>query len=185
MARHRNLARRCAVLGALLAGFCGSAPALADVPSTFVLPEQVLRFGYIAVFGSGTRTVTPSGGVSDSGGILSAAGDLPGPARFSVGYDRGNEGNKSIDVTMQITFGAIPPVTQGGVTASVSNITSDLPGGATLSPGQTVTITIRGCRVRQCGASFNLGGQLNVSRTWGGAQISTPVPVTVTVTSVN
>lgn len=160
-------------------------PARADVPSTYVLPEQALRFGRFAVFGSGTRTVSTAGVVTDTGGILAATGEIPGPAQFSVGYDRGNEGNKSITVTMQIVVGAVPPVTNGGVTAIVSNLTSTLPGAATLTPGQIVNVTITNCRVRRCGTTFQLGGQINVTRLWGGAQISTPVPVTATVTSVN
>jgi hypothetical protein len=157
--------------------------ALADIPTAFVTPELDLRFGTMAVFGSGTRIVTPSGGVSDSG-ILSATGDSPGPARFTVGYDRGNEGNKALAVVFVITFGTVPPVTQGGVSATVTDLTSDLPGALTIIPGQSVEIAMTNCRVRLCAVSFNVGGRLNVTSNYGGANLSTPVPVSVTVLSV-
>jgi hypothetical protein len=162
-----------------------TASARAAPPSVYATAETNLRFGRIVVFGSGTRIVTPAGSVTDSGGILSATGDSPGPSQISVGYDRGNEGKNAITVVMQVTFGAVPPVTQGGVTATVTNLTSDLPGALTITNGLTVPITIRNCRVRQCGAVFNVGGRLNVTRLYGGANISTPVPVSVTVISVN
>lgn len=157
--------------------------ARADIPTAFVTPELDLRFGAMAVFGSGWRIVTPSGGVSGSG-ILPATGDSPGPARFTVGYDRGNEGNKALAVVFVITFGTVPPVSQGGVSATVTNLTSDLPGALTIIPGQTVQITMSNCRVRLCAVSFNVGGRLNVTSNYGGANLSTPVPVSVTVVSV-
>ncbi len=173
----------CALLAALCAVLAAPQAARADTPMAFVLPEMALRFGTVAVFGSGTRTVTPSGAVSDSG-IMPAVGDSPGPARFTVGYDRGNEGNKSITVVFVITFGTVPPVSQGGVSATVTNLTSDLPGASAIVPGQTVQITVANCRVRQCAISFNVGGQINVTSHFGGANLSTPVPVSVTVVSV-
>jgi hypothetical protein len=162
-----------------------TAPARAAPPSVYATAETDLRFGRIVVFGSGTRIVTPAGAVTDSGGILSASGDSPGPSQISVGYDRGNEGKNAITVVMQVTFGAVPPVTQGGVTATITNLTSDLPGALTITSGQTVPLTINNCRTRQCGATFKIGGRLNVTRMYGGANISTPVPVSVTVVSVN
>lgn len=160
-----------------------SSPTYADVPSAYVFPEGDLDFGVMAVFGSGTRTITPSGSVTESG-IVSASGDFPAPARFSVGYDRGNEGNKSINVIFLVTFGAVPPVTQGGVTGIVSNLTSDLPGALTITAGQTVQVSINNCRTRQCGVTFNVGGRIDVTSLYGGADLSTPVPVSVTVVSV-
>lgn len=166
------------------ATFSASSPALADTPSVYASADTNLRFGRMVVFGSGTRTVTPAGGVTDTGGILSASGDSPGPSQISVGYDRGNEGNKVLRVVLLITFGAVPPVSQGGVTATVTNLTSDLPGALTITAGQTVQVTINNCRVRRCGTTFNIGGRLNVTRMYGGASISTPVPVSVTVVSV-
>ena len=168
---------------AMIAGITMASPALADVPSTYVIPDRDLDFGVMAVFGSGNRTITPFGGVTDSG-IMPASGDNPTPAHFSVGYDRGNEGNKSIDVIFLVTFGVVPPVTQGGVTGIVSNLTSDLPGALTITAGHTVQISINNCRVRQCGVSFNVGGRLDVTSLYGGADLSTPVPVSVTVVSV-
>jgi len=159
-------------------------PARADTPTTYVFPEQNLRFGRFAVYGSGTRTVSTAGVVTDTGGIVAATGEVPGPAQFSVGYNRGNEGNSVLTVTLQIVVGAVPPFTNGGVTATVSNLTSTLPGAATVTPGQIITVTVRNCRVRYCGTTFQLGGRITASRLWGGAQISTPIPVTVTVTAV-
>ena len=158
-------------------------PAHADTPTAFVQPELDLRFGTMAVFGTGTRTITPSGSVSDSG-IFPATGDNPGPARFTVGYNRGNEGKNRLDVIFLITFGTVPPVTQGGVSATVSNLTSDLPGALTILPGHSVQITITNCRVRLCAVSFNVGGRLDVTSLYGGANLTTPVPVSVTVLSV-
>lgn len=160
-------------------------PARAGTPLAYAVAESDLHFGRIVVFGSATRTITPGGTVTGTG-LLPATGDNPAPARFSVGYDRGNEGNSVINVVFQITFGAVPsPITQGGVTATVNNLTSDLPGALTITPGLTVQVTVRNCRVRRCGSSFNVGGKLSVTSSYGGANISTPVPVSVTVVSVN
>lgn len=194
MTRSSDLSGRCittfkrGLAAWLLAAVCLLAkpePAHADVPLAYAIAEADLRFGRIVVYGSGARTVTPAGAVTDTGGIVSASADNPGPARFTVGYDRGNEGNKSITVTMVITFGAVPPVTLGGVTASVTNLTSNLAGALTIVPGQTHQFTVANCRTRRCGVSFDVGGKLDVTRTYGGAEISTPVPVSVTVVSVN
>ncbi len=161
-----------------------SVPARADTPFAYATAQADLRFGRIVVFGSGTRTITPAGGVTDSG-ILPATGDSPGPARFSVGYDKGNNGTNPITVVLLITFGTVPsPVVQGGVTATVTNLTSNLPGALTITPGLTVQVTLTNCRTRQCGAVFDVGGKLSVTRSYGGANITTPVPVSVTVVSV-
>lgn len=163
-----------------------SGPAIAQPrpPSSYVDVEFDLRFGTIVVFGSGSRTITPSGVVTDSG-LVPGTGDAPGPAQFSVGYERSNNAKNPINVTMQIAVGTIPSVSQGGVSGTVTNLTSDLPGAATLTPGQVVTVTINGCRTVRCGVTFNLGGRLNVTRSWGAASLTTPVPVSVTVISVN
>jgi hypothetical protein len=184
--RAYSSARVLAVASCLFAAVAVTRSAIAQPtpPSSYVDVDLDLRFGTIVVFGSGTRTVTPSGGVTDSG-LVPGTGDSPGPAQFSVGYQRGNNAKNPINVTLEIVVGTIPPVSQGGVTGSVTNLTSDLPGASTLTPGQIVTVSINGCRTVRCGVTFNLGGRLNVTRSWGGASLTTPVPVSVTVVSVN
>lgn len=173
------------LLRACICGALWPAQAIADVPEAYVTRLQDLRFGRMVVFGSGTRTVSPAGSVTSSSTIMSASNDFPGPAQFAVGYDRGNNGVKSLDVVMQITFGAVPPVSQGGVSGTVTGLASDLAGAETITAGQTVTVTIRRCTTRQCGVMFNIGGQIELTRLWGGAELSTPIPVSVTVVSVS
>jgi hypothetical protein len=154
-------------------------------PATLdIVPQKELRFGSFGVLTSGTRTVSPSGAVTSTG-LIPAQGSVTGPAEFNIVYDRGNESRRATTLVIEVILMAPPRLTQGGLTATVSDFTTDLPGAATLAPGQPVTFTIDNCITRLCARSFRVGGRLQVQRSYGGGPISIPLPITANVILVD
>lgn len=149
-----------------------------------VIPNSELHFGSFMVFGSGSRTVTASGTVSDSS-IVALEGDPPAPARFTVLYDRGNNSRHSMDIELELVMSPTAPVRIGGVSGELSAFETDLPQALRISPGQAIRISMTNCRTRICSRSFRLGATLNVSRTHGGASLVVPIPFDVAVISVD
>ncbi len=168
---------------AALALLVGSQTARADTPQLRVIPVNDLRFGSFAVMDTGYRVVRPDGSVQSSG-IFSAGTSGTGPARFRVSYDRGNNGNRRLNLEIELRFAAAPVVTQGGIAAELTQYQSDLPGYANVAAGQAVTIRIPNCRTRVCETTFNLGGRLDVERSFGGGTVVLPIPVDAVLISV-
>lgn len=166
-------------------GTVAFAPNTADAarPQLNIIPERELRFGSFAVPSAGYRQVSPTGTVISSGIFSVSTGDT-GPARFTVMYDRGNNGRRNLNLRIQLVFSPPPTVQVGGVTAQLSAYRSDLPNAPQISPGQVVEILMPNCRTRTCSTTFHLGGRLDVTRTFGGAQVAIPIPVDATLISV-
>jgi hypothetical protein len=179
----RRRARALCLLPALLGALVPSAPVQAVPPAISVRQDAPLRFGSFMVFGSGSRSVGTSGEVFDSG-IAGAGDEAPAPAFFTVSYDRGNESRRSLDIEVDVTLAQVPPVTLGGIRASLSNLSTDLPGGGALVPGRPVRISMTGCAQRVCARSFRVGGRLDVSRSYGAGQLTLPLLVDAVVVSV-
>lgn len=175
-------ARSVTALAALAMAALG-APASARLPSLDISPEADLDFGRFAVFGSGYRTVSSSGAVSESG-ILAVHGYPTRPARFTVAYDRGNESNHPLDLVIEVVLLGAPTVNVNGVTGVLSAFDSDLPEAPRLVPGQIVRLAIRNCRTMLCSRTFHVGARLDVTRSTRGAALSIPLPVTATLVSV-
>lgn len=167
-----------AVLGAGLAGF--SAPALAAAPSVTVSADQALRFGSFFTDTTGTRTVSATGSVTGSA-IIPLTGTSPGPAQFTVTYDRGNNANTNYSLLIAVLVPGTASQVSGGVTGTIASFDTDLPGVNALLPGQTAQVTLTGCQRRICSRTFRVGGTLQVARTSGGAQLAIPVPIVVTL----
>lgn len=174
---------RLAVAAAALVPLVAPQEARADTPQLRVTPVNDLRFGTFAVMDTGYRLVRPDGSVQ-SVGIFAASNAGTGPARFRVRYDRGNNGNRRLDLEIELRFAASPIVTQGGIVAQLSQYQTDLPGYATVAAGQAVTIRIPNCRSRVCETSFNLGGRLDVDRNYGGGTVVLAIPVDAVLISV-
>lgn len=181
LALRRRIAR--AGLGLLAAASLPQA-VRADQPTISVSQNAPLRFGSFMVFDSGSRTVGVAGDVLDSG-IAGTPEEYPAPAQFTVSYNRGNESRRPLELVIEVTLADVPPVTLGGIRASVSNLTSDLPGGAALLPGRPVRITIANCSQRVCGRSFRIGGRIDVSRSYGAGQLTLPLLVQAVLISDN
>ena len=180
MRRHSKLLLAAAALfGAFLL-----VPNLANAnsPQLNVIPERDLRFGSFAVPSSGYREVSPTGTVISSGVFSLNTADT-GPARFTVVYDRGNNGRRNLNLRIQLVFSPPPTVQVGGVTAQLSAYRSDLPNAPQIAPGQIVEIFIPNCRTRTCSRTFHLGGRLDVTRTFGGGRVAIPIPVDATLIS--
>lgn len=182
--RKRPLGETLRLLLALSCALALSAPVEAVPPAVSVRQEAPLRFGSFMVFGSGSRTVGTSGEIFDAG-IVGAGDETPAPAVFTVSYDRGNESRRSLDIEIDVTLASVPPVTLGGIRASLSSLSSDLPGGGALVPGDPVRITMTGCTQRVCARSFRIGGRLDVSRSYGAGQLTLPLLVDAVVVSVD
>lgn len=148
-----------------------------------ITPQSDLRFGSFAVMDRGYRIVGPSGNVQ-SVGIFSINNGDTGPARFTISYDRGNNGRRLLNLRIQLVLSSAPVVLQGGVEARLTAYQTDLPGYSTVTAGQIIEINIPNCVQRVCQTSFNLGGRLDVDRNFGGAQVSIPIPADVVLISV-
>ena len=184
MTTHGNLLRpaRCGPLAKpLLFAACLAASLALPVSGVGAKPPEVrvqteadLRFGSFMVFGSGARSVSVAGAVTDQA-IVAVEGTTPGPGRFTIQYDRGNESRQPLDVTLELTFVAPALYRQAGVEARLSAFETDLPGYARVAPGETMQVRFSNCRTRVCSRSFNLGARLDTSRQYGGADLVIPI----------
>ena len=159
-------------------------PASADKPEVRITPNNDLRFGTFMVFGNGSRTVSALGNVTDIS-LVALEGNPTGPARFTISYDRGNQSRNVLDIEMEVVITPPATVRQQGVQATLSAFETDLPGVRQLSPGQPIRLTLDNCRDRVCSVSFSVGGRLDVSRQFGGASLTIPIPVDATVISID
>lgn len=176
--RKRSVLRVCVALLGLMA----AEPAMAAAGIT-VTADQTLRFGTFAVAGSGTRTVGASGTTSNTN-VYPVSGSTSGPAQFTIAYERLIQTGLPINVTVQITIAPVSSVTQNGVTGSISQFTTDLPGNASVTAGQAFTYTIANCTTFICQQSFRIGASLNVSQSTAGATLTAPLSVTATIVTV-
>ena len=157
-----------------------AAPARAAPAAVIVSADQALRFGSFFTDSSGSRTVSASGSISGTS-IVPVTGAAPGPAQFTITYDRGNNANTAYSLLIAVLLPSAPSQVSGGVTGSLSRFDTDLPGLGTLVPGQTAQVTLIGCARRTCIRSFRVGGTLQVTRSSGGAQLAVPLPIVVSV----
>lgn len=173
------------ILPCLMATLClPTSPATANTPQVSVLPESELSFGTFMVFGSGSRTVSPVGAVSDIG-IVALEGQPIAPARFTISYDRGNQSRNAMELELEVVLSVPPPTRMGGVEARLSAFETDLPGAMRITPGRPFRLIISDCRTRICSRTFQVGGRLDVTRHFGGAQLVLPIPVDVAVISID
>ncbi|WP_421854550.1 DUF4402 domain-containing protein [Novosphingobium sp.] len=167
-----------AAAGAGLAS--AAAPALAATPSVTVSADQALRFGTFFTDTTGTRTVSATGSVTGSA-IVPLTGTAPGPAQFTFTYDRGNNANLAYSLLIAVLVPGSASQVSGGVTGTIAQFDTDLPGLGALVPGQIAQFTLAGCQRRICSRTFRVGGTLQVARTSGGADLAIPLPIVVTV----
>lgn len=157
---------------------------MANPASIIVTQDAPLRFGSFVVPSSGSRQVTASGMVTNQS-IIDAHTGPTGPAQFTIAYDRGNQSRRMLDIQIEVVLFGVPQVTVGGVSARLSSFDTDIPGVSALTPGQAVTISLRNCITRVCSTTFHIGGRLDVTRSYGGAVITVPLPISATVVAVN
>jgi len=160
-----------------------SPAAIANQSALRIISNSELRFGTFAVPTRGFREVSASGAVTSAGVfVLSDTGT--GPARFTVEYDRGNNGRRRMDLEIELVMSAPPAFGSGGLTARLSRYQTDLPGYSFIEPGQVIRIEMLNCVQRVCSRSFNVGGRLDVERIFGGGPIAIPIPVDAVLVSV-
>lgn len=167
-----------ALLGAGLAG--ATSPALAAAPSVTVSADQTLRFGSFFTDTTGTRTVSATGSVTGSA-IIPLTGTAPGPAEFTLTYDRGNNAISTYSLLISVLVPGAASQVSGGVTGTIAQFDTDLPGLGALLPGEAAQVTLSGCQRRICSRTFRVGGTLQVARASGGADLAIPLPIVVTV----
>ena len=166
--------------GLVAAAMVAANPAQGAAPTVTVSADQALRFGSFFTDTSGSRTVSANGTVSGTA-IVPVTGASPGPAQFTITYDRGNNSVTSYSLLISVLMPSTASQISGGVTGSLTRFDTDLPGISALLPGQTVQATLIGCNRRLCTRSFRVGGTLQIARTNGGADLAIPLPVVVTV----
>ena len=159
------------------------APALGAPAELRIIPEAELRFGTFAVIDRGYRIIGANGSVQSSGVFSISNGDTS-PARFTVSYDRGNNGRRRLNLRIQLVLAAAPVINQGGLVAQLSGYQTDLPGASTVQPGQIVEILIPNCTQRVCQTTFNVGARLDIESNAGGGRLEIPIPADVVLISV-
>ena len=160
-----------------------ASPAQATPASLTITADTALRFGAFVVVSAGSRAVSANGTVTNNG-IFPINSAPTGPAQFTVTYDRGNNNPQPIDVTFQLLRSSVSPVSQAGVTGTLSAFGSDLPGAAVLVPGQAVTLSMPSCTARTCSMTFHAGARIDVTRASGGAALSIALPMIANLLSV-
>lgn len=166
-----------------LAASVGGIPAVHAGPAQIrITSDADLRFGAFAVVDRGHRIISPAGTVQSVGIFSTASGDTA-PARFTISYDRGNNSRKNLTLQIQLVMSPAPVVTQNGLVARLSAYQTDLPGAASVQAGQIISVTIPNCVQRVCSHSFNVGGRLDVERSFGGGLVSITIPVDVVLIS--
>ncbi len=148
-----------------------------------VVANTELNFGTFMVFGNGTRTVSSSGAVTDQG-VVALEGERTKPARFTVLYDKGSGKNEAIDISVEIVISTPNRIRENGVSAHLSAFETNLPGYGRVTTGQVLRLRIDNCRSRRCSRSFNIGGQLHVTRQFGGSNLVVPIELDARLVSV-
>ncbi|TCM19789.1 uncharacterized protein DUF4402 [Novosphingobium sp. PhB165] len=176
--------RRAPLLPAALSIAVIAVPALADPARTTVTADVRLDFGKMVVVDSGSRRISASGMVTDSG-VMPVSGGSTRPAQFTVAYDRGNENRQPLDITVEVVLSAPGTVASGGVTGKLSAFETDLPGYGTVVPGQVMRITFESCAQRICSRSFRVGARIDLTRRYGGGTLAMPLPIDATVVGID
>lgn len=174
----------CLLPGVLLGAGLASPAAQAQSAEIRIIPDRDLSFGTFMVFGSGARTVSASGAVSDVL-IVPLEGMATSPAHFTITYDRANNGKSVIDLELEVVMSSAPRIRQNGLEAQLSAFETDLPGALNIRPGQPIRISILNCRTRICSRSFQIGARLDVTRQFGGGNLVIPIPLDVTIVSTS
>lgn len=167
---------------ALVLVVSGFAWPAAAAPVLSVSPNQALRFGSFVVLGTGSRTVNSSGAVTNAGVLPVGTGT--GPALFTLSYDRGAPATGPIVVTVLISLAQPGGVSQNGLSASVSQFDTDLPGIPLLIPAQSVLYTMPVCSTQVCSITFHIGGRIDVTQPGTGGTVTVPLAVTASLVSV-
>ena len=162
------------------AAVLAASPTAAMAGTVNVSADQTLRFGSFFTDTTGSRTVSASGTVSGTA-IIPVTGASPGPAQFTITYDRGTNATTAYSLLISVQLPGSASQVSGGVTGSLTRFDTDLPGIPTLLPGQALLATLIGCNQRTCVRTFRVGGTLQIARTAGGAQLALPLPIVVTV----
>jgi hypothetical protein len=161
----------------------GPTPCIAAPASLNINADQQLRFGTFVVPTIGSRTVSATGAITNVSIVPIGGG--AGPAQFTLSYDRGNQNSKVLSITVSLVMDSVPGVTQGGVSATVSNFDTDLPGTLSITPGQPITYTLANCATRVCSQTFHVGGRIDMTRSSGGATLNVPLNFTASLLAVN
>lgn len=159
-------------------------PARAATPASFIATAiQPLAFGTLVTASGGSRTVSPDGSTS-SNGVFPLGDSASTPAEFTLTYTRPSGTFLSVLVTFQFSLPPPPTVNIPGIQGNLSSFTTDLPGVATLQPGQTVSYVMPACVSATCSVTFHIGGTLTITRSSGGGNLTFPLTLLSTVTTV-
>lgn len=173
----RRLARIAAVLCLLAASTVHAAPGLAIVSDT------ALRFGSFVVPGTGSRTVTAAGQVTNTN-VFPVSGAVTGPAQFTLTYDRGTNATGQILVTVLLTLAQPGSFSQSGLKATVSSFDTDLQGIPLLTPGQSLLFAMPPCASPVCTQVFHVGGRIDVTQPGNGGAVTVPLTIGATLIAV-
>lgn len=146
-------------------------------PSLVLQSDRALRFGSFVVFANGSRTVSSTGTVTDSG-VFPVSGASRGPAQFTLTYDRGVPAFGPIVVSVLLNLSPPGTMSQNGLSATVANFDTDLVGIPLLTPGQSILFTMPVCTTQVCTQVFHVGGRITVTQPGTGGTITVPLSLT-------
>lgn len=162
-----------ALLGSII--LIGVAASPAKAGTVELVSSRPLDFGAMVVLGKGTKQITPDGLVSASG-LATVGQHREGPAEFTLRY-RPNGRPRSALILVAMT--APGPASAGATTASVTALSTDLPGLGALNLGDLRTVRLPPCATAVCDTAFRVGGTLNLSGGRTAANFSFALQVSV------
>ena len=161
------------LLGTALGCAATSAPLRADSTLEVVALRQ-LDFGNLVVLGNGSKQVGADG-VIRAAGVATVGRTREGPAEFTLIYRPA--GTAARTAVVLLTLDAPSQRSDGGTTATLSNLGSDLAGLSAIVPGAPQVLTLPPCQPPACSTTFHIGGQLSLS---GGSNAVFSFPLQVT-----
>ena len=171
------------LLAAVLALVLAS-PARAAGTATFTATAlQPLSFGTLVTANGGSMTVAPDG-TTTTDALFALPSSFATPAEFTLTYTQPPGQLISLVVVFQFSLPAVPNQSVSGIQGKLTNYTTDLPGVATLQPGQVASYTMPVCISTSCSVTFHVGGTLTVTRSSGGGVLTFPLTLQSTVTTL-
>ncbi|WP_068075834.1 DUF4402 domain-containing protein [Novosphingobium lentum] len=142
--------------------------------------DRSLRFGQFAVLGSGSRSLDPTGSVTDIGLFPIGRRDWQS-ARFTVRHARAPGVTGPASVVVQIVVTTAPQVVTRMATARI--VAFDVTGRGAVQPGEPFEITLTGCASTACTQSIDFGARIEIAGEGDGTTMAFPLSISARVLS--
>jgi hypothetical protein len=137
--------------------------------------DRSLRFGQFALLGSGSRSLSAEGEVSDTG-LLSVGHGGAQTARVTVAWSRGTASVADGPQTVQVIINAPARINARNFTGRIVAFTVSSHG--TVRPGEPFELALSDCAGGRCVQSFEVGATLEVQGEGDGSALTIPLSIT-------